>query len=66
MNGFLLIAIALLLLAVLASLVAGVVIMAKGGQTDKKYSNKLMQVRLYLQGAALIVLIFIALAMSGT
>ena len=51
-------------LLVLASLFAGVFVMAKGGETDKKYSNKLMRLRIYLQGLA-VLLMAIALMLSG-
>jgi hypothetical protein len=39
---------------VLLVLVVGIIGMAKGGPFAKKYGNKLMQARVYLQGAALI------------
>lgn len=42
------------MLAVLASLVMGIFVMAKGGDLAKKYSNKLMQLRVTLQGIALL------------
>jgi len=42
------------MLAVVASLVLGVFAMAKGGETSKKYSNKMMQARIMLQGIALL------------
>ncbi len=42
------------MLAVLASLVAGVIVMARGGEANKKYANKLMQARVILQGVALL------------
>ena len=38
---------------VLASLVAGMVGMIKGGEFNKKYGNKLMRARVTLQGLAL-------------
>ncbi|MCB9991693.1 MAG: twin transmembrane helix small protein [Rhodospirillales bacterium] len=44
----------LAMLAVLLSLVMGLAVMAKGGETSKKYSNKLMQARVTLQGIALL------------
>ncbi len=44
----------LAMLAVLASLVLGIFVMAKGGETSKKYSNKLMQARVTLQGIAIL------------
>lgn len=37
----------------LASLIVGIVSMAKGGEFNRKYGNKLMQLRVYMQGAAL-------------
>lgn len=33
---------------------AGIVLMARGGEQNKKYSNRLMQWRVILQGLALI------------
>lgn len=38
---------------VLASLVAGMIGMIKGGDFNKKYGNKLMRLRVTLQGLAL-------------
>ncbi len=35
-------------------LITGVTLMAKGGELNKKYSNKLMKARVYLQGLALV------------
>jgi hypothetical protein len=46
--------------AVLGVLIAGFAVMSKGGDTAKKYSNKLMQLRVWLQGTTLL---FLALAM---
>lgn len=45
--------------ATVISLLLGVMVMAKGGETSKKYSNKLMQARVTLQGLAIL---FFALA----
>lgn len=45
------------LLFTLAVLIAGVVVMTKGGAIDKKYSNKLMQARIALQAITIVVLI---------
>jgi hypothetical protein len=50
------------MLAVLASLVLGVLVMARGGETDKKYSNKLMQARIILQGIAIALFLLAVLA----
>lgn len=61
MNSFLFICIALAMLSVLAVLIMGVFSMIKGGEFNKKYSNKLMRARVILQGLTLFLLV---LAMS--
>ncbi len=57
MHGFLVVLIGILMLATLGVLVAGVVGMVREG--DPRRSNKLMQWRVLLQGAA--ILLFIVL-----
>ena len=47
----------ILLLAVGIVLILGIGTLFKGGETSKKYSNKLMQLRVLLQFVAIIVLI---------
>lgn len=42
------------MLLVLGSLVVGIGAMAKGGEFNKKYGNKLMRLRVVLQGVALL------------
>ncbi len=57
---------ALMLIAMLLTLVSlgvGMGGMAKGGAFNKKYGNKLMQARIYMQGAA-IVFFLLAVATS--
>ena len=49
-----------LLIAVGIVLVLGIGTLFKGGETSKKYSNKLMQLRLLLQFVAILVLIAFA------
>ena len=49
-----------LLLAVGIVLILGIGTLFKGGETSKKYSNKLMQLRVLLQFIAIIVLVVIA------
>ena len=49
-----------LLIAVGIVLVLGIGTLFKGGETSKKYSNKLMQLRVILQFVAIIVLIAFA------
>ncbi len=49
-----------LLGAVAIVLVMGIYTLFKGGKTSKKYSNKLMQLRVLLQFIAIIVLVLMA------
>ena len=49
-----------LLIAVGVVLVLGIGTLFKGGETSKKYSNKLMQLRVLLQFVAIIVLVAFA------
>ena len=49
-----------LLGAVAIVLVMGIYTLFKGGNTSKKYSNKLMQLRVLLQFIAIIVLVLMA------
>jgi len=49
-----------LLIAVGIVLILGIGTLFKGGETSKKYSNKLMQLRVLLQFAAIILLIVFA------
>ena len=49
-----------LLLTVGIVLILGIVTLFKGGETSKKYSNKLMQWRVLLQFIAIIVLVLFA------
>ena len=49
-----------LLIAVAVVLVLGIGTLFKGGNTSKKYSNKLMQLRVLLQFFAIIILIVFA------
>ena len=50
----------IILFAVAVILFAGIFMMAKGGSANKKYSNKLMQLRVLLQFIAIIVLVLLA------
>ena len=49
-----------LLIAVGIDLVLGIGTLFKGGETSKKYSNKLMQLRVLLQFVAILVLVAFA------
>ena len=50
----------ILLIAVGLVLILGIGTLFKGGETSKKYSNKLMQLRVLLQFIAIIVLVSFA------
>ena len=50
----------ILLIAVAIVLILGIGTLFKGGETSKKYSNKLMQLRVLLQFIAIIVLVGLA------
>ena len=52
------------MLAVVGVLVAGVIVMAKGGETSQKYSNKLMNARVILQGIAIAIFVTLMLVNS--
>ena len=49
----------ILLIAVVAVLVAGVVIMGVGGKANEKYSNRLMVARVTLQALVLLLLVML-------
>ena len=50
----------LLLIVVAVVLIMGIGTLFKGGETSKKYSNKLMQLRVLFQFIAIIVLVLLA------
>ena len=50
----------MLLIAVAIVLILGIGTLFKGGNTSKKYSNKLMQMRVLLQFFAIVILIIFA------
>lgn len=54
MNNIVLISLAVAMLAVLATLALGIIAMTRGGEFNKKYGNKLMRLRVVLQGIALV------------
>ena len=45
-----------LMLATLFVLVAGIIVMMRGGEANRKNSNKLMSLRVALQGATILLL----------
>jgi hypothetical protein len=56
MNNLLLIGMFVLMIATVVVLMIGVVLMARGGAVNEKFSNKLMVARVTLQGAAILIL----------
>ena len=56
MNTITFTAIAIAMLSVLAVMILGVISMIKGGEFNKKYGNRLMKARVYLQGLTLALL----------
>ncbi|HCK32671.1 MAG: hypothetical protein CMH32_02135 [Micavibrio sp.] len=65
MNSFLLILLALAVFATLGALAIGLFAFAKGGEFNKKYGNKLMRLRIYMQAFALIIFAIAVLYQFG-
>jgi hypothetical protein len=65
MPGYLIPIFILALLATLAVLLVGVFSMARGGDFNKRYGNKLMRARVLLQGAALVLLLIVMVLAGG-
>ena len=53
MKTFFTTAMIIAMLAVAASFTLGILVMARGGEFNQKYGNKLMRLRVFLQGIAL-------------
>lgn len=49
----------ILMLATLGVLLVGLIVMARGGESNKKWANKLMSYRVWLQGATILALVFL-------
>lgn len=64
MNTVILILLAATLAAVVIVLLTGVVGMARGGDFNAKYGNKLMRLRVILQGLAIVLFILLAVTAS--
>ncbi|MEE2689027.1 MAG: twin transmembrane helix small protein [Pseudomonadota bacterium] len=61
MSGFLAPLLIIAMLATLSVLFFGIFTMARGGEFNQKYSNKIMRARVILQGLALLVFAFLML-----
>lgn len=64
MSGMLLVLLGLAMIAVLASLLLGVFFMARGGEANRRYSNRLMRLRVTLQGVALVLFVLALLTQA--
>lgn len=62
MNAFFAVCMAVAVLLTLGTLFVGLFAMARGGEFNKNNANKIMRIRIYCQGAALL---FFALAMMA-
>lgn len=45
------------MVATLAVLIVGLIVMVKGGETDRKLSNKLMAARIWLQAICILIVL---------
>lgn len=57
---------ALVLIGVVAVLFTGVISMSRGGEFEARWGNKLMRMRVVLQGVAVALLLALALLAYGT
>lgn len=64
MGAFFFIMTLITMLAVAGVLAAGLILMSRGGEANKKYSNRLMQARVMLQGLAILFFI-LAIVTAG-
>lgn len=65
MSSIVFVLVGIALAATLAVLMAGVFTMARGGEFNQKYGNRLMRWRVILQGAALVLLMLAILLANG-
>ena len=64
MSSFFLILMGIAMLGVVGILFLGLFSMAKGGEFNAKYGNKLMQARVWMQGIAIVCFILAAISRS--
>ena len=62
MNNFLLMALVVVMIAVVLTLAVGIISMTRGGPFNQKYGQRLMRMRFFLQGVALILFALILLS----
>ena len=64
MNGVIFTLLAVTLVAVVIVLLTGVIGMARGGEFNAKYGNKLMRLRVILQGLAVVLFVLLVVTSS--
>ena len=64
MATFFIILTAIFAIATLASLMVGVVSMGKAGEFNRKYGNKLMRLRVIMQGLAILLFLLLILVVK--
>ena len=65
MSGFFTSLLVVAMLAVLGALFLGLFAMVRGGEFNTKYGNRLMRLRVILQGVALVMFVLAAIASSA-
>lgn len=65
MNGFVATLMIVAMLATLGVLLVGLFSMARGGDFDRRNSNRLMRLRVIMQGAAVLLFLLLILVMRG-
>lgn len=65
MNGFLVFLLIAAMLAVLGTLAIGLFSMARGGEFNARYGNRLMRLRVWLQALALVLFVLAMLSAKG-
>jgi len=66
MTGFIVVLLVIAMIATLGVLMAGVVGMARGGEFNRRYSNKLMRARIICQAVALLLFAILMVVLGKT
>lgn len=66
MSGFIIVFLVIAMAATLGVLLFGVISMARGGEFNRRYSNKLMRMRIVFQGIALVLFAILMFALGKT
>jgi Hypoxia induced protein conserved region len=65
MSGFLFVLLMIAMVGTLVVLFVGLFAMARGGEFNRRYGNRLMRLRVMMQGAAILLFLALILAMRG-